>query len=244
MIAKLAFDPGFGHYEILGVASRFSDRVFPCVDVATACSGGTAQGAYNASKEGGGFGASARWTFAQHVTFGLKGFGGKGVGRYGPAGLPDLSINPDGTINLVKNALGLGTLEFRFNKKFTLYNYGGVEYAGRAYGYDVVQKKYIGYGSPTFANTGCYVETAPGGGTTPGTLANCTGDTRAVLEGTIGFWYKLYSGPKGTFQYGTQYSYVTRNAWSGYGGLPTGSAGRSPNGIDNMIFSSFRYYLP
>ena len=29
-IAKLAFEPGFGHYEVFGVFSSFRDRVFPC----------------------------------------------------------------------------------------------------------------------------------------------------------------------------------------------------------------------
>ena len=28
LIAKVAFDPGFGHYEIYGLADRFADRVF------------------------------------------------------------------------------------------------------------------------------------------------------------------------------------------------------------------------
>jgi hypothetical protein len=37
-------------------------------------------------------------------------------------------------------------------------------------------------------------------------------------------------------QFGAQYSYVTRNAWSGVGG--------EPHGIDGMVFTSFRYYLP
>jgi len=56
----------------------------------------------------------------------------------------------------------------------------------------------------------------------PGSLSGCTGDTRAVIEGTLGFWYRIYDGPKGSFPYGTQYSYVTRNTWpgSGTGSLP------------------------
>src|ERR1700676_5051735 len=32
IVAKLAFEPGFGHYEIVGIYSRFRDRVFPCVE--------------------------------------------------------------------------------------------------------------------------------------------------------------------------------------------------------------------
>jgi hypothetical protein len=248
LIAKIAFDPGFGHYEVFGLVDRFTDRIFPCEDVTstTLCGGSTtpganALGAYNASKEGGGFGASARWKFAKRVTFGLKGFGGSGVGRYGPGALPDASINPDGTVHLVKNLHGLGTLEWH-GKKLDVYSYGGVEYAARSYGYDPIVGSYVGYGAPEFNNSGCYTETAPASGPVAGSLKNCTGDTRALIEGTLGFWYRFYSGPRGRFQFGTQYSYLTRNTWSGNdnGTLPA----RSPNGLDNMIFSSFRYYLP
>jgi hypothetical protein len=245
IIAKVAFDPGFGHYEVFGLVDRFTGRIFPCVEFATGsplctAKGATsATGAYNASKEGGGAGASARWTFAKHVVFGLKGFGGSGVGRYAPGGLSDASINPNGTIHLIKNVQGLGTLELK-TRKFDVYSYGGVEYAGRAWSIDETNPSkpiLVGYGAPGFNNAGCYAEVAPGsGGFTPGTLASCTADTRALIEGTIGFWYRFYSGPRGRFQYGTQYSYVTRNTWSG--------TGRQPNGVDGMVFSSFRYYLP
>src|SRR5262249_45174465 len=30
VIVKLAFEPGFGHYEVFAVGSRFRDRVYPC----------------------------------------------------------------------------------------------------------------------------------------------------------------------------------------------------------------------
>jgi TolA-binding protein len=245
IIAKVAFDPGFGHYEVFGLVDRFTDRIFPCVEfvagspLCTAKGATSATGAYNASKEGGGFGASGRWTFAKRVTFGVKGFGGSGVGRYAPGGLSDASINPNGTLHLIKNLHGLGTLEWH-GKKLDIYSYGGVEYAGRSWRLDETNPSKpvpVGYGAPGFNNTGCYTEVAPGsGGFSPGSLSGCTADTRALMEGTVGFWYRFYSGPRGRFQYGTQYSYVTRNTWSGNG--------RQPNGIDGMVFSSFRYYLP
>jgi hypothetical protein len=141
---------------------------------------------------------------------------------------------------LVKNLHGLATLELK-TKRVDFYSYGGVEYADRTWSVDPITGKPVGYGAPGFNNTGCYTEVPPGtsgvvSGPVAGTLANCTGDTRALMEGTIGFWYRFYSGPKGRFQYGTQYSYVTRNTWVG--------DGRQPNGVDNMIFTSFRYYLP
>ena len=251
IIAKIAFDPGFGHYEIFGLVDRFTGRIFPCAELApgvTTCNGVTgtsAAGAYNASKEGGGFGASGRWRFAKRVTFGLKAFGGSGVGRYAPGGLSDASINANGTVHLIKNLHGLGTLEFQ-TKKLMIFSYGGAEYASRSWGIDntnPAKPVEIGYGNPFFNNSGCYTEAAPGsGGFAPGSLSGCTGDTRALIEGTFGFWYKFYSGPKGSFRYGTQYSYVSRNTWSGNNAGKTG--GLQPGGLDSMVFTSFRYYLP
>ncbi|HYW38924.1 MAG TPA: hypothetical protein VE957_12490 [Terriglobales bacterium] len=250
IIAKVAFDPGFGHYEVFGLLDRFTDRVFPCGEVAgasTVChgiTGASAAGAYNDSKEGGGIGANARWRFAdKRIVFGLHGFGGSGVGRYGAAQLSDMSIHSDGTVHLVKGYQGLTTLEYR-GKKLDVYLYTGAEYASRTTDYDTITKKYVGYGSPFFSNAGCYTELPPAVNTgfTPTTLSNCTADTRAAIEGTAGFWYSFYNGPKGRFRFGTQYSYVTRQTWSGVG--PTSGTQASPEGLDGMVFTSFRYYLP
>jgi hypothetical protein len=254
LIAKIAFDQGSGHYEIFGLADRFTDRIFPCVEPGAnpVCPGGTtATGANNASKEGGGFGFNARWTLLdKHLVFGLHEFGGTGVGRYGAASLSDLSIHANGTLDLIRDYQGLGTLEYH-GKKLDVYSYAGVEYAGRAYDFDPLLNTgaggYVGYGAPEFKNSGCYTETAPGTGNTfttgfnPGALANCTADTRAIMEGTLGFWYRFYNGPKGRFQFGSQYSYVTRHTWAGVAGPGTAA---SPTGLDNMVYTSFRYYLP
>jgi hypothetical protein len=68
-----------------------------------------------------------------------------------------------------------------------------------------------------------------------GRLANCAGNTRFIVEGTD-LWYKPYNGPKGRLQIGLLYSYLSRDAWSGAGG--------TPEAIENMWFTSFRYYLP
>jgi hypothetical protein len=258
IIAKVAFDPGFGHYEVFGLYDRFRDRVFPCANFALgttgpcpndpAKTGPSALGAYNASKDGGGFGANARWTFARkHMDFGLHFFGGRGVGRYGAGQLSDLAIHADGTPNLIKNGQGLASLEWH-GKKLDLYSYVGSEYDGRTTDYDAATKAYVGYGSPFFNNSGCYTETAPSiaftSGFNPGSLSKCTSDTRALIEGTAGFWYRFYNGPRGKFQFGTQYSYVTRQTWSGIGPAGTGQPGVSPEGLDGMVYTSFRYYLP
>src|SRR5258708_23916118 len=118
IVAKLAFEPGFGHYEIFGVYSRFRDRVFPCEEnfASAGCgslAAASAAQAFNSSKNGGGFGANARWSFAnKHVDFGLHAFGGRGEGRYAASGLADASIKGDGTLDLIRTYQGLGTLEW------------------------------------------------------------------------------------------------------------------------------------
>jgi hypothetical protein len=247
IIAKAAFDPGFGHYEVFGLFDRFRDRVFPCGEVTPACAAVSSVGVYNASKNGGGLGANARWNlYNKHIVFGLHGFGGSGVGRYGAAQLSDLAINGNGTLHLIKNVQGLGTLEWH-GKKLDVYLYTGAEYASRTASWDQNLNKgagaQVGYGAPTFANSGCYIELAPAVNTgfTPTSLASCTADTRAVIEGTAGFWYRFYNGPRGRFQFGTQYSYVTRQTWSGTPGTGTSA---TPEGLDGMVFTSLRYYLP
>jgi hypothetical protein len=250
VVAKLVFEPGFGHYEIFGVYARFRDRAFPCEEVATTqlCGNSTtpgipnASGAFNSSRDGGGFGANARWSFVnKRLDFGLHGFGGSGIGRYGSVGLADAMVRADGTLGLIKNLQGLATVEWH-GPKIDLYFNAGAEYASRTASFDPITGKNVGYGAPTFNNSGCYTETGPGpGGFLPGGLGSCTADTRVLIEGSTGFWFKLYDGSKekvnkGRLQFGPQFSYVTRNTWSGNG--------IEPHGIDGMVFTSFRYYLP
>jgi len=117
IIAKVVVEPGFGHYEVFGVYSRFRDRVFPCADITTGtnCDGliGTSTlGAFNNSKNGGGFGANARWSFVhKQLDFGLHGLAGNGIGRYGSGGLPDAAVHANGTLDLIRGYQGLSTLE-------------------------------------------------------------------------------------------------------------------------------------
>lgn len=244
IISKIVVEPGFGHYEVFGIYSRFRDRVFPCYEnfASAGCGALTAPSAilaYNASLNGGGIGANARWSFAKkRLDFGLHALGGEGIGRYGSGGLPDVSVYANGTLNTVKSYQGLATLEYH-GPKLDLYFNTGAEYAARAADFDSFLNVPVGYGSPLFNNTGCGTETAPVNGTgfLPGSLGKCTADTRALIEGTAGFWYRVFNGPKGRVQFGIQYSYVDRAVWSGVNGT-------QPHGLDNMIFTSFRYYLP
>lgn len=231
-IVKAAFEPGWGHYEVFGVVSQFRDRVFPNATATTP----SAAGAFNDSRVGGGIGANARGSlFHKHVDVGLHFLGGEGIGRYGTTGLPDATVRPNGTLALLRGYQALGTLEWH-SARWDIYTNAGGEYAART-SYLNSAGGGVGYGSPLFSNAGCSNETLPGSnGFTPGGLASCTGDTRNIIQGTFGFWYRFYKGSKGTVQWGPQYSYVVRNTWSGTGG--------QPHGIENMFFTSFRYYLP
>src|ERR1700686_2835991 len=249
VIAKAAFEPGFGHYEVFGIFSRFRDRVYPCVEpLGNPSLCGTASspiGAYNSSKNGGGVGGNARFTVAKHTDFGVHALYGNGVGRYGTSGLPDATVNPNGTLAPLRSYQGLATLEWHY-PKLDVYLNGGEEYIKRRYQTDFANTKLpvVGYGAPTFSDAGCYTETVPSTGTGFGFggLSGWRGQTQSTIEGTFGFWIKPYSGPKGRIQFGPQYSYLVRNAWAGKGS--TAGTFVNPHGVDNMFMTSFRYYLP
>jgi len=254
-VFKAAFEPGkgkYGHYEIIGLIADFRDRIFPCATTAAkvTCSGvvgPSAAGAFNNSVTGTGVGANARVSLLQkHMDVGFHFLAGDGIGRYGTGGLPDLTVNTLGELQAMRSYQGLGTIEFHY-PRFDFYLNGGVEYVDRD-AFVNSAKAGVGYGSPLFKNTGCSTEPIPAGsnGFTPGSLANCTADTKNLNEFTVGFWYRIYNGPKGRLQFGPQYSYVERETWQGVGvKAPNGTIlGTTPKGIDNMIFTSFRYYLP
>jgi hypothetical protein len=286
VIFKAAIDPGWGHYELLGILSTFRNRVYPCGVVGTnttdtvpgtttlTCSPDptnpkptpSSLGAFNDSRSGGGFGASILLpVFAKKVDVGIKGVAGDGIGRYGSAQLADLTFRPNGTQALIRTAHGLARVEFHVTPKLDVYAYAGGEYAWRAgyQGYNSVTitktpaipatattpaigattttsfklNQIGGYGNTAANNSGCSTENPPANQLTPSGGGTCAGDIRLISEGTLGFWHKMYQGPKGGLRWGIQYSYVTKSGWSGASGI-------APKAVDNMVWTSFRYYLP
>jgi len=268
---KAALDPGWGHYEVVGIVSPFRDRVYPCgaqpllttatgLDAACLGSNTSVAGAFNDSRVGGGFGATARLpVVAKKVDLMAHFQGGDGIGRYSSAQLADVTARPDGTLAPIRSAAWLAELELHPNPKLDLYAYYGGEYDARtAFTFLNPANAHlvgVGYGSPLFNNSACTTEGFPTTGATnvsptaPGTgPGTCNGDVHTVVEGTLGFWHNIYSGNKGRFRWGIQYSYLTKLAWSGNAttnvAIPATVVSQRPKAIDNMVFTSFRYYLP
>ena len=201
---------------------------------------------------------------------GLKVVAGDGIGRFGSAQIPDVTARPFGTLAPIRTGHAMARLEYHPNAKLDLYAYVGDEYGARtaykgyssvrlttntltgtAFGAPVTTTTTVttstggigGYGSPFANNTGCSTEVDPTNQNTPGTGGTCAGDTRNIIEGTLGFWHKFYNGPKGRVQWGMQYAYFTKSAWSGNNNVP-GAFTIDPKAVDNMVWTSFRYYLP
>jgi len=229
-IAKIAAEPGWGHWELFGIGRSFRDRIYP-----------TTGSPYNDTKWGGGIGGGFRAPFAnKKLSIGLKGLYGEGVGRYGSSTIADITLRSDATIRPLHGFSALGTFEVNPNPRLSIYaNYGG-DYIGRDY--ETVGASEVGYGTYTTNMSGCRVEAKAGGSSSPSNPANCGGNNKDVQEFTAGYWYNMYNGPKGRLRYGLQYAWFERDLWSGQGGTTNPSNGAK--GTDNMFFTSLRYYLP
>ncbi len=229
VIAKMAFEPGWGHWELFGIARFYQNRIYP-----------TGGSPYNNSVVGGGIGGGFRAPlFNNKLSVGLKGLYGDGTGRYGNSQLGDLTFRSDGTMSLLHNFSGLATVEANPTKNLNIYlNYGG-DYVGR----DIQDGGTNGYGLRSSNMSGCNTESAATGGAfSPTGTGPCAGNNKDVQEFTSGYWYNFYNGPKGRFRMGLQYSYIARNLWSGTGG-PLNPGGGA-KGTDNIFETSLRYYLP
>jgi hypothetical protein len=214
LIGKVAFEPGWGHFEVKALGRFFRDRT----------------GGRNQYTEGGGGGVAAILPFLKDkLDVVLEGMAGVGIGRYASGLGPDVTLRPNATIVPLHELQTMAGVEAHPGSRLDLYLYGGDEYYGRA-AYLNAAGLPVGYGSPRNNNSGCEIEV-------PRATQPCQAQTRNLWEVEPGFWYRFYKGPRGTVQWGMSYSYVYRQTWAGASGL-------QPKGIENMVMSSFRYILP
>ena len=206
VIVKAALDPGFGHYEVYGLSRWFRSSIDRQSDTVS----------------GGGVGAGMILPIVPKVlSFQASGLVGKGIGRYGSAQLPDVTMQPTGQLTPLKEYEALLGIIYTPTDRITVYTYAGREKESATY-YNVGTATY-GYGAPQFNNSGC-----------DALSGTCLGNTRSVDEVSAGFWWKYYQGRLGNLQFGMQGEYLQRDAFAGVGGAPEA----------NMFvgMASFRYY--
>lgn len=229
LIAKLAIDPGWGHFEIKAVGRIMRERI---VDPTNAV-GGT----MTTSATAGGVGVGILLPLvAKKLDLGFSGLTGSGIGRYGTSTLPDATINPDATLAPLSEWQAMLMLEAHPTPKLDLYAYAGEEYADRHAGVNSAGAG-VGYGSTLFDESGCMTEAAPTGPYSPAITGACNADNKDIKQLSVGFWHKVYKGAAGTLQWGMEYSHTTREAWDGKNGIQA-------QGSENMLFTSFRFVLP
>ena len=215
IIAKVAADPGWGHYELYGLLRFLDGRV-------SFASTGNGRG-YETTGEGIG-GGMILPLIPKMLDFQVSGLIGQGIGRYGSAQIADATFSPTGKIEPLSEYSVMGGLVGHPVPAVDIYAYGGAEGANR--------KSYsgtAGYGNPAANLSGCEVE-----------LGSCSAVTSNVVEGTIGAWWRVIKSRFGTMQVGAQYEYVNRNTFSGVGASRGSTV--SPSADENMVLFSLRYY--
>ncbi|MBA2936534.1 hypothetical protein HZF05_20830 [Sphingomonas sp. CGMCC 1.13654] len=164
----------------------------------------------------------------------LSGIGGRGIGRYGSAGLPDVTADAEGNLHPLKEFMLLAGGTLHATPQLDIYAFAGEEQERRQL-YDGGTK---GLGVLNADNSGCFVE-AP----TTATAFGCAGNTRRIRQLTAGAWDKIYNGSFGRAQIGFQWSYTQRQLFDGTGAgddLPAYAG--MPQTHNNMAFVTFRYY--
>ncbi len=218
VILKAAADPGYGHYELYGIAKFATDRVAFLGD------------GHNNTRGGGGVGGGAILPLiGDKLSFQASALAGYGISRYGSGQLPDSTIGPNGAPDLLPEVQALVGFTGHPKPEFDLYAYGGTEQLGRR-SFNLNGKAY-GYGNPAYSNAGCDIELS---------TAVCTGNTSGITQGTIGAWWRFLQGNFGTVQSGIQYSYTVKTIFNGVT-APGGSGNAS---VDNNIVMFSLRYLP
>ncbi len=214
IILKTAFDPGFGHFEVFGLARFMRDSV---------------NGTQDTTVAGGGGASMLLPLIPKKLELSANFLGGPGIGRYGTSGLSDATLAPSGRISPVTEFDLMVGLVGHPNPGTDLYLYAGAEKAVQ----DAFSGKF-GYGNSTVNNTTCNTNTSAIVNGQGNGIATCQGDTKLVFEITPGFWTDVYRGSFGAFRIGAEYEFIRRETFAGIGGAPYAN--------DNVFMTSVRYY--
>lgn len=222
---KAAFDPGWGHYEIFGLARGFRDRI-------TSGPGGT--NGHNdevVAFSGGGGAILPIWGDKLQLQGNV--LYGQGVGRYDAAQLFDATFSPNGSVDpLTGFSIMGGITSHNAIKDLDLYVYAGENHVFNHFADGT------GFGNPALLNnSGCDIL---GSALCSGTSVNGSGNLsqgqlQDVWQVTGGFWHSVYDGDKGRVVWGLQDSFTVATTPEDKNGI-TGKTDM------NVVMSSFRYY--
>jgi hypothetical protein len=251
VIEKVAFDPGWGHYEALGIQRWFTDEV-ASVGAPFLLPKQISPGWAEKTNFGWGIGGSALLPVIPKF-LDLQGsvLAGQGLGRYGSSQIADVTIGPDGTLKPLQTMQVLLGFVAHPWAGLDIYGYAGQEEVKANFWGQTVGKTTTngGWGNPAYFNGGCEQEnttsTFAAGFNTPASTFGCTANVKRTQELSIGFWQQLYKGDLGQIRAGAQYEFVRLQAFPG---TPVAGAlnGTAPNvGLNpynNIVFFSLRYY--
>jgi hypothetical protein len=206
-ITKAAFDPDLEghhlHFEVAGMLRN--SAIFNSLNN------------QHFSKIGGGGSFNSNLELIRHdrLHFLENFFYGNGVGRWMFGQMPDLVVNPNGSLGLLPGAAASAGLESQISKNWFLYTYYGADWVNRGVVLDLDGKD-VGYGFPGSPNT----------------------NNRTIQEANAGFQYTFWRDPKwGALQFFGQYSYLFREPWW----VAVGAPGQAHS---NMVFLDLRYLFP
>ena len=189
IIAKAAFDPGYGHYEMFGITRFFHDYVLAA---------GALQDAALGNNDAVGFAGGAGVILpVMPKMLDIQGnfMAGQGIGRYGSVQLPDLAFTPTGEVKPLTGYSALVGAVAHPCPAWDTYVYAGYEGVNRAnYATTVANTTSIGYGDFD--------------------LPIGEQQTSQVWQITAGVWDRIYEGNFGKVQIGAQYSFTNRDAFT------------------------------
>ena len=241
VIGKLAFDPGWGHFEALGMVRFFTDSVFTCAPASVPASGVcpfTTANVGSASSHvtiGDGVGGSVLLPVVPKF-LDVQGsvLYGKGIGRYGASQLSDVVVASDGTLSPITALHFLVGAVAHPWAGLDVYGYAGMEKAESNLFASAAAPGVTGFGNPNVVNTGCGIVT---GASFTGGASNCTAINKEVDMATIGFWQNVLKGSYGRVAAGLQYEYIKRKSFDTIPGN-----GGAVSTEDNIFLTSLRYY--
>src|SRR5262249_29532100 len=253
IIEKIALDPGWGHYEAIGLQRWFTDSIASAVPAAAPTAFAPGAGWSQRTNFGWGVGGNVLLpVWPKFVDLQGSVLYGQGIGRYSSSQLADVVIGPDGSLRPITSVQFLvGGVAHPFAGNDIYAYYGQDQTQRNAWTVGGVQG---GWGNSAFP-VACGV-LIPGSTDSigfNGSGALCAANVRRVQEFTIGFWQDIYKGDLGRARVGLQYEFVQLDLFSGATGVIPGASGVTtaaataaantglhPN--NNIVFFSLRYY--